>query len=297
MGTEQFAGQKIGMIADTLSVLHILASPAKYSISLLPQFFGNDSRYDFSRFILEHDPFFRREEFLLFGEHIHHLDLVAHIVALVFRIGNHARHGGVGYFLAVVVTVSLFPEQCFKLFHGVFIGGIQFKQLPNHHSLIFIYNQTAIIFDISKDTAVAQHYILLDGLLMPKFHTGGQLAEFILCDGGHDGQAKFRVLIKGIDVVVLEKNADSRIQQLSGILDGVQRIASKTGDFLCDNKIKFTGFCIIHHAIEILTAFGGNTGQSLVNISRHECPRSVLPDEILVITDLVAQRVQLLIRF
>ena len=132
---------------------------------------------------------------------------------------------------------------------------------------------------------------------MPEFHTGGQLTEFILCDGGHDGQTKLRVLVKGVDIIVLEKDTDSRIQELSGILDGVQRIASKTGDFLCDNKIKFTSLGIIHHAIEILTAFGGDTGQSLVNISRHECPRSVLPDEILVITDLVAQRVQLLIRF
>ena len=132
---------------------------------------------------------------------------------------------------------------------------------------------------------------------MPEFHTGTELPQFVLCDGGHDGQTKLGVLVKGIDVVVLEKDTDSRIQELSGILDRVQRIASKTGDFLCDNKIKFTGFCIIHHAIEILTVLGGDTGQSLVNISRHECPRSVLPDEILVITDLVAQRVQLFIRF
>ena len=202
-----------------------------------------------------------------------------------------------GDLLAIVVAVSFFPEQHFKLFHGVFVSSIQFKQLPHHHRLIFIYNQTAIIFDISKDAAVAQHYILLDGLLMPEFHTGGQLAEFILCDGGHDGQTKFGVLVEGVDIIVLEKDTDSRIQQLSGILDRVQRIASKTGDFLCDNKIKFTGFCIVYHAIEILTALGGDTGQSLVNISRHECPRGALSDEIFVITDLVAQRVQLLIRF
>ena len=126
-----------------------------------------------------------------------------------------------------MVTVPLFQEQCFKLFHGVFVSSIQFKQLPNHHRLIFIYNQTAILFDISKDAAVAQHYILLNGLLMPEFHTGGQLAEFILCDGGHDGQTKFGVLVKGIDVVVLEKDTYSRIQELSGILDRVQRITGK----------------------------------------------------------------------
>lgn len=68
----------------------------------------------------------------------------------------------------------------------------------------------AIIFDISKDAAVARHYVLLDCLLMPKFHTGGQLVQLILCDGGHDGQTKFGVLVKGIDVVVLEKDTYSR---------------------------------------------------------------------------------------
>ena len=132
-----------------------------------------------------------------------------------------------GYFLAVVVAVPLFPEQCFKLFHGVFVSSIQFKQLPNHHRLTFIYNQTAILFDISKDAAVAQHYVLLDCLLMPEFHTGTELPQFVLCDGGHDGQTKLGVLVEGVDIIVLEKDTDSRIQKLSGILDGVQRITGK----------------------------------------------------------------------
>ena len=232
---------------------------------------------------------------MLFGEHIHHLDLVAHIVALVFGVGNHARHGGVGNFLAVVVTVSLFPEQGFQLLHGVFVGGIQLKQLPHHHGLLLVDDQASVILDVAEDAAVTQHHVLLDRLLMPKFHTGGQLSQLVLRNGGHDGQAKFRVLVKGVDVVVLEKDADSRIQQLSGILDGVQRITGKTGDFLCDDKIKLTGLGIVHHAVEVLTALGGDTGQPLVDISRHKCPRCVLPDKVLIVANLIAKRVQLLV--
>ena len=196
-----------------------------------------------------------------------------------------------------MIAVSFFPEQDFKLLHGVFIGGVQLKQFPNHDGLFFVDNKTAIVLDITKDAAIAKHYILLDGLLMAEFHSGGQLAKFVLCDRGHDRQAKLGVLIKGVDVVVLEKDSDSRIQKLSGILDGVQRITGETGNLLCDDKIKLARLGIIYHAIEILTALGGNTGQPLVNISRHECPCAVLSDEFFVISDLVAQRVQLLIRF
>ena len=59
---------------------------------------------------------------------------------------------------------------------------------------------------------IAQHHIGLDSLLMPEFHTGRQLSQFVLRDGGHDGQTKLRVLVNGIDVIILDKDTDSRIQ-------------------------------------------------------------------------------------
>ena len=191
MGTEQLAGQKVCMIADTLTILHILTSFSEYGVCLFPKFFGYDSRYDLSGFVLKHDPFLRREEFLFLGEHIHYFDLVAYIVAFVLGIGDHIGHGGMGNLLAIVVAVAFLPKQDFKLLHGVFIGSVQLKQFTHHHSLFFINHQAAIIFDISKDAAVTQHYILLNGLLMSEFHTRGQLTELILRNGGHDGQTKF----------------------------------------------------------------------------------------------------------
>ena len=120
---------------------------------------------------------------MFFGEHIHHFDLVAYIVTFVLGVRDHVGHGGMGDFVAVEVAIPLFPKEVFQLLHGIFVRGIKLKKLTHHRCLSLVNDQTFLIFTISKDTAVSQHHILLDGLLMAELHTGGQFAEFILCDG------------------------------------------------------------------------------------------------------------------
>ena len=197
------------MVADALPVLHVLAAAAQNFIGPIPQLLGNDGRDDLPGLVLEHDPFLRREELLLLGEHIHHLDLVAHIVALVFGVGDHAGQGGMGDLFAVVVAVSFFPEQGLQLFHGIGVGGVALKELPHHGGLPLVDDQPPIVFDVAEDAAVAQYDVLLDGLLVAEFDTGAKLPQLVLCDAGHDGQPQFRILIEGVDVVVLEKHADA----------------------------------------------------------------------------------------
>ena len=53
---------------------------------------------------------------------------------------------------------------------------------------------------------------------MPEFDSGGQLAKLVLRNRGHDCKAKLRILIEGIDVIVLEEYADAHIQKLSCVL-------------------------------------------------------------------------------
>ena len=84
--TPQLSSQEIGVVANTLPRFHVLAALFQHGIGLIPNFFRYDCGDNFSCFILEHDPFLRREEFLLLREHIHDLDLVANVVALVFGI-------------------------------------------------------------------------------------------------------------------------------------------------------------------------------------------------------------------
>ena len=124
MGAPELSGQEVGVIADALAVLHVLTAALENLVGLVPELLGNDGRDDLAGLILEHDPFLRREEFLFFGEHIHHFDFVAHIITLVFRVGDHVRHGGVGDLVAVEVSIALFPEQRFDLLHGVLVRGV-----------------------------------------------------------------------------------------------------------------------------------------------------------------------------
>ena len=100
------------MVANTLPRFHILAALFQHGICSIPDFLRHDRRYDLARLVLEHHPFLRREELLLLREHVHDLDLVADVVALVFGVGNQVGHGGVRDFFAVVVAIALVPEQC-----------------------------------------------------------------------------------------------------------------------------------------------------------------------------------------
>ena len=169
------------------------------------------------------------------------------------------------------------------------IAGVQLKQLPHHGRLLLVDDKAAVLLAVAKDTAVAQHHIVLDGLLMAEFYAAAELAQLVLGDGGHDGQPQFGVLVKGVDIVVLEEYAHATAKKLPRKLDGVQCITCKTGDLLGDDKVKGIIRRVIDHAVEVLTALGGDTGQALVNVAGDKRPRGVPADEVLVVLDLVAQ--------
>lgn len=67
---------------------------------------------------------------------------------------------------------------------------------------------------------------------MAKFHTAGQLSQFILHNAGHDGQPQFAVLIQGVDIVALEEYAHTGRQKFLDVLDGIQHITGKPGNLL-----------------------------------------------------------------
>ena len=227
------------------------------------------------------------QELLLFREHIHDLDFVPYVPSLVLRIGDHVGHGGVSDPVAVVIAITFFPENLLDLLHGVFAGGVELKQFTHHLSFFIVNDQALVVLLIAEDAAVAEDDVLLDGLLMAEFHAGGQLAKFILGDGGHDREPQLRVLVQGVDVVVLEEYADAVIQQFACVLDGVQRVSGKAGNLLCDDQIEFVLRRVVHHAVEVLTLLGGNSGKSFVDVSGNEGPGHVLADQVFVIGNLV----------
>jgi len=150
---------------------------------------------------------------------------------------------------------------------------------------------------VAENAVVAQNHILLNGLLVTKFHTAGKLSQLLLSNRGHDGQPKLRILVEGVDVVVLKEYAYATTQKLTGVLNGIQGVAGETGDLLGDDKIKLVLCRILDHAVKILALLGGDAGKTFIDITRNKSPVLVSLDKILIVCDLVAERVQLLIAF
>ena len=124
---------------------------------------------------------------------------------------------------------------------------------------------------------------------MTEFHTRGQLAQLVLRDRRHDGQAQFGILIERVDVVVLEEYTDTVAQKLARVLDRVERVSGEAGDFFGDDQVELTFSGVLDHAVKVLTLLRRDTGQALVNVPRHECPREIPSDQILIVGNLIAQ--------
>ena len=124
---------------------------------------------------------------------------------------------------------------------------------------------------------------------MTEFHTRGQLAQFILRDRRHDGQSQFGILIECVDVVVLEEYTDAVAQKLARVPNGIKRVSGKAGNFLGDNQIELTFSGVLDHAVKVLTFLRRDTRKPLVNVPRHECPREIPSDQILIVGNLIAQ--------
>ena len=130
---------------------------------------------------------------------------------------------------------------------------------------------------------------------MPEFDSGGQLAKLVLCNRGHDCKAKLRILIEGIDVIVLEEYADTHIQKLSCVLQRVESVTGESGDLLGDDEVEHSFFCICNHFVEMFSFLRGDTRKSFVNVAGHVSPFFIFLYEFFVIRYLVIERVYLFI--
>ena len=61
--------------------------------------------------------------------------------------------------------------------------------------------------------------------------------------------------------------------------------------------VEEAGAAVLYHAVEVFALPRGGGRQALVNVAGDERPCGVPADEVLIVLDLIAQRVQLFIRF
>lgn len=196
--------------------------------------------------------------------------------------------------VAVVVPITLFVKVLFEFLETVSVSRVHLEQFLHHRRLFFVQYQFFIALAVPEDTAVPKDDARLDCLLMPEFDAGGEFAEFILRDGGHDGQTQFAVEVGGVDVVVLKVYAHTVSEQEPRVLQGIHRVAGKTGNLFGDDEVEHPRFRILDHREKPLAVLDGDRGDPLVHITGDEGPCLVLPDQILIVVDLVFERVELL---
>ena len=181
------------------------------------------------------------------------------------------------------------------MFHAVFVGRVQLEQLAYHGRLGFVNDEPLVFLAVAENASVAEDNTVLDGLLMTELDAAGQLAQLVLCDAGHDGEAQLGVLVKSVDVVVLEEYADPGREKLARVADAVERVSRKSRDLFGENEVETAVLRILHHALEVVAFAGRHAGQTLVNVAVDERPRRVAADKIAVVANLVVERVQLLV--
>ena len=160
------------------------------------------------------------------------------------------------------------------------------ENMPHYFRAFFVDVHFAAMHIVAQHTA-PEHHALLHAAFLSPFDALGCFAAFLLRDGGHDGEPKLRIGIKGVDVVVHKDHANAVPPQFTGITHAVQRISCKTGDLLRDNKVDLAPFCRIDHAVERFTLFRVGARDTLIRKHFHQLPFG-LPLDVLAKIPLLA---------
>ena len=182
-------------------------------------------------------------------------------------------------------------EHVFDLLHAVMVSSVQLEQLAHHGSLVFVNDKAPAVLSIAKNAAVAEDNIVFYRLLVAEPDAARQLAQLVLRDAGHDGEAQLGVLVERVDVVVLEENADACGKQLARVADAVECIAGETGDLLGEDEVKF----VVLRVLKVVALARGHAGKTLVNVAVDERPCRVAGDIVAIVANLVVERVELLV--
>ena len=103
---------------------------------------------------------------MLFGEHINDLDFVADVVSHILWVADDIRHRIVRELVTARVANALVVEVGLKVLHTVLAGGIQLEQLLDYLCLFLVNIQPLVCFAVAEDVTVAEHYSVLDRLVM-----------------------------------------------------------------------------------------------------------------------------------
>ena len=119
--------------------------------------------------------------------------------------------------------------------------------------------------------------------LPPTSDIAGNGLAFGLRHRAVHGDHKFAVRWQGVDIFFLEEDANAKLPEDARIVDAVERIAGKSLDGLCKNKVNLFLFALTDHPQELRALFRGCAGNTLVCKNPSHCPFLVGHDFICVV--------------
>ena len=126
----------------------------------------------------------------------------------------------------------------------------------------------------------------------------GDAPAFFLGKAAHDGDEKLALGVQRPDVFLLEINLHALVLQLPDRCQGIDRVAGKAANGLCDDEVDFPRQRVLDHAVETVAVLCVRRRDTLIRIHPHELPIAPAGDVVPVVVHLgfIAGLLFLLIR-
>ena len=288
----QLAAVCIAVLGCLRVRLHGLSACGEQLVGLLPHGLRHDGRH---AVILVDEPLVFAQTVAAFVAVVARGVPPTGIAALVFRVADHAVQRGVGERLALPSAYTAAFQVVGNGAETEVSGSVALEHLADDGGFRLDNLQSPVNLVVPEQIVLTEQHAVLLRTLKAEACAFGQLAHLVLCDGGHDGEPQFGILVKGVDVVVLKVHAHAAAQQLARVAQAVECISGETTDLLGDDEVKAAAFRVLDHLEKLLTSLDRRAADALIDVAAGKPPVRICGDVVLKIAFLVAETVDLLV--
>ena len=288
----QLAAVGVAVLGCLRVRLHGLSACGEQLVGLLPHGLRHDGRH---AVILVDEPLVFAQTVAAFVAVVARGVPPTGIAALVFRVADHAVQRGVGERLALPSTYTAAVQVVGNGAETEVSGSVALEHLADDGGFRLDNLQSPVNLVVPEQIVLPEQHAVLLRTLKAEARAFGQLAHLVLCDGGHDGEPQFGILVKGVDVVVLKVHAHAAAQQLARVAQTVECISGETADLLGDDEVKAAAFRVLDHLEKLLTSLDRRAADALIDVAAGKPPVRICGDVVLKIAFLVAETVDLLV--
>lgn len=283
------------IFSGTVYAVQTLAALSQHIVGLLPNFLADQWRH--TNGIIMQLPLVPRNGDVFILTIVRFIGFPVDDIPKINRVAYHSFNGGWVIGITCIIQKALLYQQ-FRNTAGTqftFCVFLKYKADKLCLLLIHIVSVVFIIKAVSDGRRCTVALTILHGLPITKLYPLRCLAAFFLGNNGHDGKTKFRILVHGVKIDILNQYTHIITQQFPHRLHTVHDIPCKSGNLFCQDQIKCPCFCIPHHFQKLRALVGTGASNALIDITGNILPLLTALDFTLKISDLMFQRVELLI--